>query len=1255
MGGTVADNFDWGVVIDLATKGGAKSVQDIDQVEEAVKRLSKANDLNETQEDKANKATAKRSQELTNATSAAKANTESLNAQRYALYEVAAAYGAVSVGLVSMGSAAVSAFADMESGFTKVERTSGMYGDSFAPLEADILSLARSIPTLTGEIQDLAARGAQMGIAADEVAGFSEVMAKFVATSPEVDVNSVAEAFGRLSNLTGTDDFLALASSIAKVGVNSAATDAQIIKTTQELARATNSTSLAADEVIGLAAAFASLGVAPEAARGVMNQFFTQLDKGAAGANDSMAAAAQVIGTTEAAAAELFKTNAGEFFQQFVQGLSGVESITLALDAMGLQGQRLLPAFKALASDTERNAAGQSVLAKALRDSNEGFRERTELDKQYAPIADDLASKQIILANSVKEMAYTMVGLFGPAIKGVMDLLIGATQAITDFTNTPFGGWVVRTVAALGALVAVYSALRSAIALARAMQIAFNTALGSGVATGMIGNLKQLIAGFRGTAGAAAGAAGGVTSFSRALQVLGKATVIIGVVQLIVSVLSDIPGAAVVAGKALVWLGGVAQKAAQWIFSLFGMSKSLSSAMASQANIIGKAGQSMLKWGESSKKAESSTSALSGTVGDLYSGLGDVEGAGYDAGNALGGGGGLGGGAEKAAAKIRTLLDYAGDLSSVMSRAFEIRFSADMSADKITTTFNDLRKAAADAAERVRTLRGEIRDLNADIGLLQSDIKTQEYFLSIAVEYGDTKRAEAIQANLAKLQANLAGKQEDLTKKQGDLTEAQEANNKTLTGNTAAAVKNREAITGLVASYQDQLKALAASGLSQEELRRRTDLLRKDFIKQATQLGFNREELRKYEAGFDDAAYAIDNIPRDVTIDINANPAITALQELRAQIEETQNAMSSGGGGGLGGIGDGGGFGGFDDLFSPEEAFASGDAVGSSWFDGLVGWFKDMASKAGYHLNIGWSALMGGIRSVMPAEFVKFTDEFSKWFSDLPANVGPAATKGAEFLWGYFTTELPRTLGVALGSLSTWLYNLPTQLRTTALTSASGIWVNFSDKVLPAMNDSLIALRNWFTGLPGAIAGNITRAASIMWPKLADIGSSMYTAFVNISNWFRDLPSNIWNAVRDAASSIWSNFSSGFAAGASSTAARGGKAKGYAEGGYTGPGAKYQPAGIVHRGEYVIPKHQVNQRTGLPYTDALGKLTRGSQGSSYASGGFVGGGFGGVVDLSAASIQHLAKAVQPYLVLDGRIVGEVASDSFAARNRVGAN
>lgn len=64
-----------------------------------------------------------------------------------------------------------------------------------------------------------------------------------------------------------------------------------------------------------------------------------------------------------------------------------------------------------------------------------------------------------------------------------------------------------------------------------------------------------------------------------------------------------------------------------------------------------------------------------------------------------------------------------------------------------------------------------------------------------------------------------------------------------------------------------------------------------------------------------------------------------------------------------------------------------------------------------------------------------------------------------------------------------------------------------------------------------------------------------------------------------------------------------GKIFGFAEGGYTGSGGKYQPAGVVHRGEYVFDQDSV-KRAGGPA--ALDALRRGLKG--YAGGGFVDGG-----------------------------------------------
>jgi muramidase (phage lysozyme) len=57
---------------------------------------------------------------------------------------------------------------------------------------------------------------------------------------------------------------------------------------------------------------------------------------------------------------------------------------------------------------------------------------------------------------------------------------------------------------------------------------------------------------------------------------------------------------------------------------------------------------------------------------------------------------------------------------------------------------------------------------------------------------------------------------------------------------------------------------------------------------------------------------------------------------------------------------------------------------------------------------------------------------------------------------------------------------------------------------------------------------------------------------------------------------------------------------GFADGGYTGDGGMYQPAGVVHRGEYVLSK-EATRRAGVANLDALHSSLKG-----YSAGGFVG-------------------------------------------------
>lgn len=278
----------------------------------------------------------------------------------------------------------------------------------------------------------------------------------------------------------------------------------------------------------------------------------------------------------------------------------------------------------------------------------------------------------------------------------------------------------------------------------------------------------------------------------------------------------------------------------------------------------------------------------------IYKALGEKRGGG-------GGGGRSGGSGPKSAAagakkakeevkelteELYTLSDYANDLSSIWDRAFDIRFSGSQTYDAITNSIREIQERFEDAEQRVRDYRLEMQRLRADLTGMQAELSQQQYFLSIALEYGDTARAEQIQARIAELNANIAEKQHEVTVTGKEMKKAQEETSRTLTGNSKSAIDNRQSLESLVKQYQNHIKALADSGMSSDQLKRRTEQLKNEFVKQATQLGYSRKEINKYTNAFKDVRVAINNVPRNITVKADTNPARQALNEYLARVKK---------------------------------------------------------------------------------------------------------------------------------------------------------------------------------------------------------------------------------------------------------------------------------------------------------------------------------------------------------------------------------
>lgn len=1285
---------------------------------------------------------------------------------RYALYDVARTYGMVSAAALGAAAAVGTVGVSFQSSYAQVQRTTGVVGEQIGQLRRDLEDLTTVIPESFEDITGIASLGGQLGIAADGIEDFTEVTAKLTATT-DLSADAAGTALGRFQALLGvpSHEFENLASSILKVGVNSVATETQIVQIATQISSMGDFAGLTADQVVGLAGALASTGTQPELARGTVTRLFTLMSKAVGEAGDQLDEFARVSRVS----AEDFQRAWGtsefaDVFQKFLHGLSvegkaaidtlrslppGVIESAESFEDLNLQGNNVVETLNNLGITSVRDvpallrlAGAGEVVANSFSDAASGYRDATELSEQYGIIAETVAAKLTTLGNTLKLiMANIADNETLNIIGGILSAVQGLAEGFLAIARNPVGKVILGIVAGFTALVGVITAVRAAQMMFTASLYAMVTAQKSlaGAAEEANISVRKMGLSMFFTGNAARAGAAGTTAFGIALRGLlvstGVGAVLVGIGLAVGALVNHFKSAKQSAedffgtassytdairqdtqafhetgealrtidaefastaksvetsyGKLDEWSGrgtpvkaaaqdmaegigdaadeterftialgenfraqmaqsllnskqfteawenfGPAMEAAgfsldefferalseegggvkyvqqfvnstkaeldslmpvyddlgnltsDWlaehealddlhnVFKDFvGIGEALETTIhgatsaqdawnklmgegadttTDTARAVSSLTQEMIDatnaiWGsiDATVALENSMHGLGASIAENgldfsatseagranLSSLGQVINAvmadaaanGTNAADAIAGlmqalsamgvnvaqdlaflnnmvaqlGGttgmvgvtdatrraldtmnqGFGTVVPKAVNRtrdsvrevqkeLRTTADYASDLASVFQDAFRFRFGRQNARDETRQLWDDMKQRIEDAKKRAKELRLEIQAIRAAQASLQSRKAILLYQLGVARDYGDTLREQQILAELGEIESDMADNRQDLKDKTSELRDAQAQLNPTLKGNTEEARRQRQEVQKLLESYAKQIEEAARNGASQKELEALAKKLKKEFNAQAKEIGFSKDELKKYNGAFDDMVKVVQKVPRNVNVKFgaNASPAERALANFKAKMDRERKKI--------------------------EKPF-----------------------KVNARFNSKIDSNITGLKAAQQA------------------------------------------LAEALKA----------QAKAYKSQPGGGTRVDYWDK-------------------------QVNR-----WRKLVD------------------------------------------------------SYKGFAAGGFTGRGGKYEPAGTVHRGEFVFPKSMVNQTTGLPYANVLGSM-------AHAMGAMQGGSGTDIqlVELLPNQLRELARIVSTTITMDGSVIARATNGYNAGQYNRGA-
>ena len=457
---------------------------------------------------------------------------------RYALYDVSHTAALTATTLIAAGAAVMVVAAQWESAFTNVERTlDGVSQGGVEELRRDLINLSEEIPRTFQDISAIATLGNQLGITSDEIVAFTGTVTRF-STVSGMTAEASAQAFGSLGellNLTASQ-YEQLGSSIALVGRKSVATEEEIVTMTTRLAASATTAGFTAQQVIALAGSFASLRIAPERAQGVMEVYFNSLNNAVAQGGDKLDSFARVVGMTgDEVAGMVADGRALEFFEKFTVGLGQLDIIsrTVALEDLGLAGIRAGEVFNRVSSNL-------GVFKSALGDANQGWSEGSELADQYSKVVDDLASRWQIFMNSLAQAGMAIGSALAPTLGTILDMLSGLLQGFANFASSPVGNVFMFLAGSVGVATAAIATLTAVFAAMMGSAAAMRTALAGVNFVGMAAQARTFATAVTtmnfsllATGGAATKASLGVRAFRAALISTGIGALVVGVGTLI--------------------------------------------------------------------------------------------------------------------------------------------------------------------------------------------------------------------------------------------------------------------------------------------------------------------------------------------------------------------------------------------------------------------------------------------------------------------------------------------------------------------------------------------------------------------------------------------------------------------------------------------------------------------------------------------------------------------------------------------------
>jgi TP901 family phage tail tape measure protein len=347
--------------------------------------------------------------------------------------------GGVSMLLMGLASTSKAAM-DFESGFSNIKKTVNATDAEFKQLSDDLRHLGTVMPTTTTELLTIATIGGQMGIAANQIKGFTETVVK-ATVATDLSADSAATFLGTFANVMqeGPESYKGYISALAQLADEGIATETKITDMANRIVGAGKAVGMSSADILGLADALVELNIPAEMGGSAISRIVINIAKSVAEGGNELKLFAAIAGETTAAFKQQFQTDAVGALAAFISGLnrakeSGVD-IFAVMDALGESDIRVTETLL-------KASAAFGIVEEKVNVSRDALEKATRADDEYNKKMEDTANKVKIAQGNINDLSIeignTFLPMIGEAAKGVT----GFVQALRGLSSIDIAGLV---------------------------------------------------------------------------------------------------------------------------------------------------------------------------------------------------------------------------------------------------------------------------------------------------------------------------------------------------------------------------------------------------------------------------------------------------------------------------------------------------------------------------------------------------------------------------------------------------------------------------------------------------------------------------------------------------------------------------------------------------------------------------------------------------------------------------------------------